>query len=94
MIPVADCTLAIRLKPKAKNDRIVVAGAGAPLEVAVTSPPVENRANEHCIALLAKKLRVPKSNLSIIKGGHSRDKVVACSGVSQEAALRMLSGES
>jgi hypothetical protein len=58
--------------------------------VSVTSPPVDNKANDHCITLLAKKLDCPKSSLSIIKGGHSRDKVIACEGLSEEEVAERL----
>lgn len=93
MTSAPGCTLAVRLKPKAKRDMIVFSGAAAPLQIAVTSPPVDNRANDHCVALLAKRLCVPKSDLRIIKGGHCRDKVVACDSMTQEAAFRLLGGE-
>jgi uncharacterized protein YggU (UPF0235/DUF167 family) len=84
------CTLSIRLKPKAKFDEIVYVPPDTLLHVAVTAPPVENRANDQCIALLAKRLRVPKSMLRIIKGTHSRNKVVACEGISEKEALGRL----
>jgi uncharacterized protein YggU (UPF0235/DUF167 family) len=90
---VERCTLLIRLKPAAKHDAVFFSSAAAPLQVAVTAPPIENRANERCIALLAKRLGVPKSNLRIIKGGHCRDKVIACEGVSEREALCRLGGK-
>ncbi|MBN1578546.1 MAG: DUF167 domain-containing protein [Chitinispirillaceae bacterium] len=86
------CTLTVRLKPRAKREGITFASVDAPLQVAVTAPPVENRANDQCIALLAKRLGVPKSKLRIIKGGHSRDKVIVCEGVSENEARRGLAG--
>ena len=87
------CTLVVRLKPKAKRDSITFTARGEALQVAVTSPPVDNRANDHCIALLARRLGVPKSTLSIIKGGHCRDKVVACGTLTDvEACARLGDG--
>jgi uncharacterized protein (TIGR00251 family) len=86
---VQRCTFAVKLKPRAKTDRIT----GTPdevLQVAVTAPPVDNRANAHCIALLAKRLRCPKSSLHIIKGEHSRNKVIACDGLSEEMVRERL----
>jgi hypothetical protein len=90
---VQGCTLSIRLKPKAKRDQVTFTGGASALQIAVTSPPVDNSANDHCIALLAKRLGVPKSKLRIIKGGHCRDKVIACEGLTQEQAYRLLGGE-
>jgi hypothetical protein len=88
---VSRCTLAVRLKPRAKRDAVTPdPQRSGVLQVAVTAPPVDDRANEHCIALLAKRLGVPRSNLRIVKGAHHRDKVIACEGLTgAEAAARL-----
>ncbi len=75
------CTFAVRIKPRAKRDGITVAPDGTTVQVAVTVPPVENKANEQCVKLLAKTLRTSRSSLSIIKGERCRDKVIACEGL-------------
>lgn len=85
---MVSCTIDIRLKPRASCDRIS-AGAGGIYQVSVTSPPIDNQANDHCIALFAKKLARPKSSISIIKGGHSRNKALLCEGIS-ETELRSI----
>lgn len=90
---MSSCTFDVHLKPRAGKDRIALTEAGV-LEISVTSPPLENRANEHLVKLLAKKLGVPKKSISIIKGEHSRNKAVAVDGLtSEEAAMRLLKGE-
>lgn len=38
------------------------------LRVSVTSSPINNKANQHLIELLSKKLKIAKSDLQIIKG--------------------------
>jgi hypothetical protein len=79
----------IRLKPRAKNDRIAVTATGV-IEVAVTSPPIDDRANEHLVALIADHLDIPKSSLSIVCGRHGRNKVVAVSGLTKDTILKKL----
>ena len=79
----------IRLKPRAKNDRLAVTGIGT-VDIAVTSPPVEGKANEHLVKLLAKKLGVPKMSVTLVRGGHSKNKVVAIEGMSTEEAMKRL----
>lgn len=79
----------IRLKPRAKNDRIVITATGE-IEVAVTSPPIDDRANEHLVALIADSLDVPKSSLSIVCGRHGRNKVVAVPGLAKDTILKKL----
>jgi len=81
--------LEIRLKPRAKNDRVTVSGSNT-LSIAVTSPPLEGKANEHLIRLLSKKLGVPKSSFTILRGDHSKNKVVAIEGITAEEAMKKI----
>lgn len=82
-------TIDIRLKPRAKADRIGRAADGA-IEVAVTAPPVDGRANEHLLALLADTLELPKRAIAIIKGGRCRNKTVAIAGMTKGDVIRRL----
>ena len=82
--------LEIRLKPRAKNDRISEVSATGLIDVAVTSPPIDGRANGHMIELLSDHLHVPQRAISVIKGGHCRNKVVAVEGITKEQAIRRI----
>ncbi|MCK4353085.1 YggU family protein [candidate division WOR-3 bacterium] len=46
------------------------------IKVWLTAPPVEGKANKLLIKVLAKHFDIKKSNIKIIKGEKSRDKVV------------------
>lgn len=46
------------------------------LKIYLTAVPVQGKANRELIKLLAEKLGVSKSRISIIKGEKSREKVV------------------
>jgi uncharacterized protein len=81
--------LEVRLKPRAKGDRISVGPDGL-LDIAVTSPPVDEKANEHLIALLSKRIGVPKRAITLLRGGHSKNKVVAVEGLTKEEAIGKL----
>lgn len=81
--------LEIRLKPRAKNDRLTVTGPGT-VDIAVTSPPVDEKANEHLVKLLAKRLGVSKSAVTLLRGGHSKNKVVVVEGMSSEEVMKRL----
>jgi uncharacterized protein (TIGR00251 family) len=67
--------LAIHAQPGAR--RTEVAGPhGQALKVRVAAPPVEGRANDELIALVAEALGIPKKSVSVVKGGASRHKTV------------------
>lgn len=87
-------TLAIKLTPGAASDRIDgwdVDADGRPiLKVRVRARPVEGEANAALIKLLAKALGVPKSAVSLARGGQSRTKMVAVAGLSENEAKARL----
>jgi uncharacterized protein len=83
-------TVELRVKPKAKRDKIEVVDIDH-LDIWVTSPPVEGRANEHVVKLLSKKLGAPKSSIEIIKGESGKNKVVNISGLTKEEIHSRLS---
>jgi uncharacterized protein (TIGR00251 family) len=49
------------------------------IKVKVTAPPVEGKANESLIRLLAKEFGISPSCIEIIKGLHSREKTLRIS---------------
>lgn len=62
------------------------------LLVRVAAPAVEGRANESLRRLVAKRLGVPKSAITIIRGHRSRDKLIEIDGVDQSTLLAALPG--
>jgi len=82
-------TINVKLKPRSSRCAIKVCGQ-KDVEVSVTSPPVDNRANEQLVEYLADVLNVAKTSLSIVKGGHSRNKVVSIESLGEDEALEKL----
>ncbi|CAL1689975.1 hypothetical protein MMB232_00095 [Brevundimonas subvibrioides] len=83
--------LPVRLTPGASADRIDGWDAdpeGRPvLKVRVRARPVEGEANAALILLLAKALGVPRSTVSLARGGQSRLKMIEVEGL-DDAGLR------
>lgn len=88
-------TLAIKLTPGAASDRIdgwdVDADGRPVLKVRVRARPVEGEANAALLKLLAKALNVPKSAVSLERGGQSRLKRIAIDGLSPDEVRDRLS---
>ena len=63
---------------------------GDALKVRLAAPPVEGKANEALVKFLAGRFAVPKRNVVIVSGEHSREKRVEIVGASgePEALLR------
>jgi uncharacterized protein len=79
----------VRLQPRASRDEIAGERAGR-LLVRVTAPPVEGRANKALCELLAKRLRIARSGVTVIRGERSRDKLVRIEGADQQVVRRAL----
>ncbi len=70
----------VRVQPRAS--RTEIAGLhGTALKVRVHAPPVDGAANDAVIELLAKRLRIPRSNVRVISGATARSKLVEAIGV-------------
>ena len=72
--------LPVRVTPKASANRIRIEerdGENQRVRVDVTVPQEDGKANKQVIKLLAKKLRMPKSALTIKHGFTNRDKIIA-----------------
>ena len=80
--------LPVRLTPGASADRIDgwdVDAEGRPvLKVRVRARPVEGEANTALLKLLAKSLGLPKSAVSLDRGGQSRTKMLSIDGLTDD----------
>ncbi|GAB4283521.1 MAG: hypothetical protein Kow0067_04630 [Coriobacteriia bacterium] len=73
--------LAVHVTPRAGRTEVVGWRDGE-LSVRVTAPPDAGRANAAVCALLAKRLGLPKSAVSVVRGQNARHKRVSLEGVS------------
>ena len=85
-----DVSFQVHLQPKASREGIVGEADGI-LKLRVTAPPVNGRANDACLRLLAKVLHLPFSRLLITAGHHSRLKTIQIKTVTAEAIRARLS---
>jgi uncharacterized protein YggU (UPF0235/DUF167 family) len=79
-------TIAVRLRPRGGADELLGFRNGV-LGARVSAAPVEGKANRALCRLIAKRVGVPPSRVSVIRGEKSRDKVVRVEGLGG-AALR------
>jgi hypothetical protein len=82
-------TFAVRVQPRASKSGVAGELDGV-LKVRLAAPPVEGRANEELIRLLAKLFDAPRQRIAILSGQASKNKVVSVSGISVDDAGRVL----
>ena len=95
MISIRDtpsgATFQVKVHPRAKKNAII-GEVGDALKLALTAPPLEGRANQACIEILADVLNVPRSSVTIAAGESSRNKVIRVRGLSAAQVEAKLSG--
>jgi uncharacterized protein (TIGR00251 family) len=71
--------LKVYLQPKSSKNEVVGPYRDG-IKVKVTAPPVEGKANEALIKFLSKEFKIPVSSVEILKGHHSREKMIRIGG--------------
>jgi len=86
-----DATLRFRVhvKPRAARSRVLGVRAGL-LDVAVSAPPVEGKANAELVQVLSRQLGLPRRAITIVSGQGGRQKWVSVEGISREELLDRL----
>jgi uncharacterized protein (TIGR00251 family) len=85
----ATATLSIRIQPRASKNEVILREDGG-IKIRLTAPPVDGAANEALVKFLADTFSVPKSQVEIVSGHTSRDKIVRIHGVSEADTGRLL----
>ena len=75
--------IAVRVVPRAGRSGVAGTRDGA-LLVRLHAAPVEGAANAELIEVIARTLDVPKRQVTIVGGEHSRSKRVRVGGVTEE----------
>ena len=78
----------VYVQPKASKTRIIGLYDGL-LKIGVTSPPVDGRANREVVKFLAKCLKIPRSDIVLRAGLHSRKKTFAIADLKDDEVRRL-----
>jgi uncharacterized protein (TIGR00251 family) len=81
--------LDIRVIPRAGRTGFGGLRDGA-LLVKLAAAPVDGAANDELIALIARALRIPKRDVTIVAGERARSKRIRIAGIDREQALARL----
>jgi uncharacterized protein (TIGR00251 family) len=87
------CILPVRVHPGARRNDITGVHDGA-LKISLTTPPTDGRANQALIAFIAERLRVPRSQVTLVSGATSRSKILCIARKSAAEVQATLLGSS
>jgi hypothetical protein len=82
-------TIAVKVQPRAGRNAVGKA-EGHELQVRVAAPPVDDAANEALLRFLARSLDCPRAALRLLRGQHSRHKLVEVRGLTGPAVRARL----
>ena len=85
-IPESETKIPLRVHLNATKNEVMGLADGV-LQVKVSAPPVKGKANKELIDFLSRVLGVGRSQISIIKGHTSRNKVIAIDGLSRDEIM-------
>lgn len=86
---VSQTQIRVRLRPRGHRDELIGIVDGV-LQARVTAPPVDGKANVALCRLIAKRLGVAPSRVSVVRGGKSRDKWVRVEGIDRDGLVAAL----
>jgi uncharacterized protein (TIGR00251 family) len=84
-----DTIIEVRLQPRASKNEIV-GFKGDVLWVRTTAAPVDGEANSALLKLLSNQLEIAKSDITIITGLRSRNKIVKLCGLERKTVMEKL----
>jgi uncharacterized protein YggU (UPF0235/DUF167 family) len=82
--------LMVRVRPGAKVAGLIGRMSDGAIQVRVTEPAREGRANQALEILLARRLGLSRSALKVVRGQTSRTKVIEVQGLDAEELARRL----
>ena len=87
------CKNGIRLsaiiQPRSSNNKVTGIYNNA-LKIHLTSPPVDGAANKTCIRFFSKMLGISPSEISIVQGFNSRNKIIEVIGLTEKQFREIL----
>jgi uncharacterized protein (TIGR00251 family) len=82
-------TFQVLVSPRASRERVGPVH-GDRLKLAVKAPPVEGKANAAVTVLLARALKVPRRDVTVVAGAASKRKTVRVEGVTPQAVMELI----
>ena len=83
------CRLPVIVAPKASRNAVIGEYQGS-IKIALTAAPTDGKANQALIEFLAEKLKLPKRNISILRGTTNKRKLVEIHGIDLADVKKML----
>jgi uncharacterized protein (TIGR00251 family) len=82
--PELDSIISVRIHPRSRKNEILEIMSDGKVKIRLTAPPVGGKANKELIRFLGKVLETASSNLEIVSGLTSREKLISVSNMDSQ----------
>ena len=86
-------SIAVRVIPRAKRNKIVGLLEDDTLKVRLTAPPVDGKANMALIKFLSDAFGIQKSDIEILSGETSRTKLIRLMGLTKKELRKKIANQ-
>ena len=83
-----EALLEITVSPRSSKSIIKIDSDA--VRVYLNSPPVDGKANDECIRLFSRQLKIPRSAISIVRGKKGKRKLLEIRGMSLDEIIKIL----
>jgi hypothetical protein len=89
-LPESIIHLSIRLQPNSSVNKVVEIREDGSVKIRINAPAVEGKANKALCKYLHNILEIPVSNIEIIRGELSREKIIRINGIDADKVMSIL----
>jgi uncharacterized protein (TIGR00251 family) len=87
---VGGTAFAVRVVPRSAKNKIVEIMSDGTVRIHLTAPPLEGKANRQLVEFLAETLQIKPSQIDIVGGEKSKNKLVTIQGITPSVLEQML----
>lgn len=86
----AGAAISVRVSTRSPRTEFTGIMDDGTIKVKLTSPPIDGKANEELVKFLAGIMKIPKTNVEIISGHTSKNKLVVLFGVDSDRVNQLI----
>ena len=83
------CLLKCWIQPRSSRNAVVGVHGDA-VKIALSAPPLDGKANKGLFKFLSKYFKLSKSNIQLVSGESSRNKIIHISGLNKETIIKKI----
>lgn len=89
----AGAAISVRVTTRSPRAELVGVLDDGTIKIKLTSPPIDGKANDELIRYLSGLMQIPKTNIEIISGHSSKNKLIVLFGIDSDRVNQLIENE-